>query len=143
MDQTAAASLQGKAMHDARPCRYVTTTCTFRYTRTEDIIITITITIMIVHSEHATPAWNNVAPFSYSLLDQSLLLYSYNYKEATQQRAWLLAKGSRRNSLHGTGNHVKTPQRPASPVLSHVTAFPCCHHTVVSALKCKQTTTIS
>lgn len=53
--QTAAASLQGNATHDARPCRYVTTTCTFRYTRTEYLIITITITIMIVHSEHATP----------------------------------------------------------------------------------------
>lgn len=139
--QTAAASLQGNATHDARPSRYVTTTCTFRYTRTEYTIITITITItiMIVHSEHATPAGNNVAPFSHSLLDQSLLLYSYNYKEATQS----LAKDSRRNSLHGTGNHFKTPRRPASPVLSHVTAFPCCHHTAVSALKCKQTTTIS
>lgn len=60
----------------------------------------------------------------------------YSYKR-TGGPSW--TKGSRRNSLNGTGNHSKRPSAQL-PCPSHVAAGRCCHHTAVSALKCKTKT---
>ena len=59
-----------------------------------------------------------------------------NKKQKNKKETESLAKNSRRTGLNGTGNHSKRPSAPL-PCPSHVTAFPCCHHTAVSALKCK------